>query len=149
VSASHRVAVIPGDGVGPEVTAEAVKALNALAVPLELTELQWGSQHWLERGTMMERDGIERLRSFDAVLFGACGDPRVPDPDSLWGLILALRRGLDLWANIRPVKLLEGIPCPLLGRNPGVKGANIRVGSPFREGWEDRGHGSLLSLPRF
>ena len=115
---THRVALLPGDGVGPEVIAEARRAVDALGLPLEWTELPWGSAHWHEHGVMMPPDALDTLRAHDAVLMGAVGDPSVPDHVSLWGLILAIRQRLDLWANIRPARLLEGIPCPLVGRGP-------------------------------
>jgi tartrate dehydrogenase/decarboxylase / D-malate dehydrogenase len=115
---TYRVALLPGDGVGPEVIAEARKALDALGLSLEWTELPWGSAYWHEHGRMMPADALETLRAHDAVLMGAVGDPSVPDHVSLWGLILEIRQRLDLWANIRPARLLEGIPCPLAGRGP-------------------------------
>jgi tartrate dehydrogenase/decarboxylase / D-malate dehydrogenase len=115
---SYRVALLPGDGVGPEVIAEARKAVDALGLSIEWTELSWGSAYWHEHGRMMPADGIETLDELDAVLMGAVGDPSVPDHVSLWGLILEVRQRLDLWANLRPVRLLEGIPCPLVGRGP-------------------------------
>jgi tartrate dehydrogenase/decarboxylase/D-malate dehydrogenase len=115
---SYRVALLPGDGVGPEVIAEARKALDALGLSLEWTELPWGSAYWREHGRMMPEDWEETLRAHDAVLMGAVGDPSVPDHLSLWGLILLIRQRLDLWANVRPARLLEGVPCPLAGRGP-------------------------------
>jgi tartrate dehydrogenase/decarboxylase/D-malate dehydrogenase len=115
---THRVALLAGDGVGPEVTAEARKAIDALGVTVEWTELPWGSAYWHEHGRMMPEDALEVVRAHDAILMGAVGDPSVPDPVSLWGLILDLRQRLDLWANVRPARLLEGIPCPLAGRGP-------------------------------
>jgi tartrate dehydrogenase/decarboxylase/D-malate dehydrogenase len=115
---SHRIALLPGDGVGPEVIAEARRAVDALGLSLEWTELPWGSTHWHEHGRMMPEDWEETVRAHDAVLMGAVGDPSVPDHLTLWGLILELRQRLDLWANIRPARLLEGIPCPLAGRGP-------------------------------
>ncbi len=113
-----RIGVLHGDGVGPEVVAEATKVLEATGVPLELVTLPWGSAYWHEHGRMMPVDGIEVARGFDAILLGAVGDPSVPDHVSLWGLLFALRQELDLWANVRPVKLLPGVPCPLAGRGP-------------------------------
>jgi tartrate dehydrogenase/decarboxylase/D-malate dehydrogenase len=113
-----RVGLLPGDGVGPEVIAEARKALEALGIPLELEELPWGSAHWREHGRMMPKDAVERLRTFDATLLGAVGEPGVPDDVTLRGLLLDIRQELDLWANVRPVRLLAGIPCPLAGRGP-------------------------------
>ena len=112
---THRIAVIPGDGAGPEVTAEARKAVDTLGLDVEWTELPWGSAFFHEHGTMMPADALDVTRRHDAVLVGAVGDPSVPDHVSLWGLLLPLRQGLDLWANIRPARLLEGIPSPLAG----------------------------------
>jgi len=112
---THSIAVIPGDGAGPEVVAEARKAVDALALDVEWTELPWGSAYFHEHGTMMPGDALEVARRHDAVLLGAVGDPSVPDHVSLWGLLLPLRQGLDLWANIRPARLLEGVPSPLAG----------------------------------
>jgi len=112
---SHRVAVIPGDGAGPEVVAEARKAVDALGLGLEWRELDWGTERYHAEGSMMPPDALDIVRGFDAVLLGAVGDPSVPDHVTLWGLLLPLRQGLDLWANIRPARLLEGIPSPLAG----------------------------------
>jgi tartrate dehydrogenase/decarboxylase/D-malate dehydrogenase len=112
---SHRVAVIAGDGAGPEVVAEARKAVDALGLDLDWSELLWGSAHYHETGTMMPPDALDVVRGHDAVLLGSVGDPSVPDHVTLWGLLLPLRQGLDLWANIRPARLLEGIPSPLAG----------------------------------
>ena len=113
-----RIALLPGDGVGPEVTREARKAVDALGLELEWSQLDWGSAYWHEHGRMMPEEGIELLRAHDAALMGAVGDPSVPDPVTLWGLILEIRQRLDLWANVRPARLLEGVPCPLAGRGP-------------------------------
>lgn len=111
----HRVAVISGDGVGPEVVAEAVKAVDALELDLGWYELPWGTQHYRAHGTMMPPDALETIRGYDALLFGAVGHPSVPDDVTLWGLLLPLRQGLDLWANVRPARLLGGVPSPLAG----------------------------------
>jgi tartrate dehydrogenase/decarboxylase/D-malate dehydrogenase len=112
---THRIAVIAGDGAGPEVIAEARKAVDALGLPLEWNELPWGSAYFHETGAMMPEDALDVVREHDAVLLGAVGDPTLPDHVSLWGLLLPLRQGLDLWANIRPARLLEGVPSPLAG----------------------------------
>ena len=93
--------------------AEARRAVDALELPIAWTELAWGSAHWHEHGLMMPPDALETLRTFDAVLLGAMGDPSIADHVSLWGSILELRQKLDLWANLRPCRLLDGIPCPL------------------------------------
>jgi tartrate dehydrogenase/decarboxylase/D-malate dehydrogenase len=115
---SYRIALLPGDGVGPEVTAEARRVVDALGLPLQWTELPWGSAYFHEHGRMMADDWPEVVRAHDAVLLGAIGDPSVPDHESLWGSILLMRQHLDLWANERPARLLPGIPTPLAGRSP-------------------------------
>ena len=115
---THRVAVIPGDGAGPEVVAEARKAVDALGLDLTWHELPWGTAYYHEHGTMMPPDALETVRPYDAVLLGAVGDPSVPDHITLWGLLLPLRQGLDLWANLRPARLLDGVPSKLAGRGP-------------------------------
>jgi tartrate dehydrogenase/decarboxylase/D-malate dehydrogenase len=112
---THRIAVIAGDGAGPEVVAEARKAVDALGLALEWNELPWGTAHYHAHGSMMPADALETVRAHDAVLLGAVGDPSVPDHVTLWGLLLPLRQGLDLWANLRPCRLLEGVPSPLAG----------------------------------
>jgi len=113
---SYRIAVIAGDGVGPEVVAEARKAVDALGLPIEWHDLGWGTAHHHETGAMMPAHALDVVRGFDAVLLGAVGDPSVPDHVTLWGLLLPLRQGLDLWANVRPARLLDGVPSPLAGR---------------------------------
>jgi tartrate dehydrogenase/decarboxylase / D-malate dehydrogenase len=112
---SHRVAVIAGDGAGPEVVAEARKALDALGLELGWTDLPWGTAHYHRTGAMMPPDALDVVRAHDALLLGAVGDPAVPDHVTLWGLLLRLRQGLDVWANVRPAKLLPGVPSPLAG----------------------------------
>jgi tartrate dehydrogenase/decarboxylase/D-malate dehydrogenase len=114
----HRIAVIAGDGIGPEVVAEACAVVNATGVPIAWTDLPWGSAYYQEHGRMMPPDAVEQLRAFDAVLLGAVGTPGVPDHVTLWGLLLELRQRLDLWANVRPVRLLAGVRHPLAGRTP-------------------------------
>jgi tartrate dehydrogenase/decarboxylase / D-malate dehydrogenase len=115
---THRIAVIPGDGVGPEVVAEAGKVVDALGLDLSWHELPWGTAHYREHGAMMPPDALDTLRMYDAVLLGAVGDPSVPDHVTLWGLLLPLRQGLDLWANLRPARLLDGVPTKLASREP-------------------------------
>jgi tartrate dehydrogenase/decarboxylase/D-malate dehydrogenase len=107
---THRIGVIAGDGAGPEVVAEARKAVDALGLDLTWHDLPWGTDHYHETGAMMPADGLATVRQYDAVLLGAVGDPSVPDHITLWGLLLPLRQGLDLYANLRPAKLLDGIP---------------------------------------
>jgi len=113
-SSSVRVAVIPGDGVGPEVVSATLPALEAAVVAegrtLETAEFDWGGERFLREGTAMPVDGAETLRDFDAVLFGAVGRPDVPDHELVWGLIIGLRQQLDLAVNIRPVRAFPGVP---------------------------------------
>ena len=115
---TYRVALLPGDGVGPEVIAEARKAVDALGISVDWTELPWGSAYFHEHGRMMPEGGLDTLQAHEAVLLGAIGEPSVPDHIALWGVILAIRQRLDLWANLRPCRLLPGIPGPLAGRGP-------------------------------
>jgi tartrate dehydrogenase/decarboxylase/D-malate dehydrogenase len=112
------VAVIAGDGAGPEVVAEARKAVDAVGLGVEWVDLDWGTARYHSQGAMMPEDALDVVRGHDAVLLGAVGDPSVPDHVTLWGLLLPLRQGLDLWANLRPARLLEGIPSPLAGSPP-------------------------------
>jgi tartrate dehydrogenase/decarboxylase/D-malate dehydrogenase len=107
---THRIAVIAGDGAGPEVVAEARKTVDALGLDLTWHDLPWGTDHYHATGAMMPADGLATVRQYDAVLLGAVGDPSVPDHITLWGLLLPLRQGLDLYANLRPAKLLDGVP---------------------------------------
>jgi tartrate dehydrogenase/decarboxylase/D-malate dehydrogenase len=116
---TYRIALLAGDGVGPEVVGEARQCVDELSLGIEWSELDWGSDHWIRHGAMMPPDAVERLRAFDAVLLGAVGRPDIPDDVTLWGLLLPIRQRLDLWANVRPVRLLEGVPCALAGRGPG------------------------------
>lgn len=114
----YQISVIPGDGIGPEVIREAVRVLNAVAsldgsFRFEFTEYPWGCEYYLHTGEMMPEDGLDRLKHSDAILLGAVGYPGVPDHISLRGLLLKLRKGFDQYVNLRPVRLLEGAPCPL------------------------------------
>jgi tartrate dehydrogenase/decarboxylase/D-malate dehydrogenase len=113
---THRIALIPGDGVGPEVVVEARKAVDALALDLTWTTLPWGTAHYHEMGELAPPDALDIVRAHDAILLGAVGDPSVPDHVTLWELLLRLRQGLDLWANLRPARLLDGIPSRLSPR---------------------------------
>ncbi|MFB4313897.1 tartrate dehydrogenase [Actinomadura sp. 21ATH] len=114
-----RIAAIPADGVGAEVVAAGRLVLDALAAAsggtfsFEWTEFDWGSDHYAEHGVMMPGDGLETLRDFDAIYFGAVGWPSVPDHVSLWGLRLKICQGFDQWANVRPVHFLPGVVSPL------------------------------------
>jgi tartrate dehydrogenase/decarboxylase / D-malate dehydrogenase len=109
-----RIAVIPGDGIGQEVVPEGLRVLDrASGGAFEYAHFPWGCQHYLQTGRMMDADGLDRLREFDAIYFGAVGWPGVPDHVSLWGLRLAICQGFDQYANIRPIRLLPGVPIPL------------------------------------
>src|SRR5438270_9145108 len=107
-----RIAVIPSDGIGQEVVPEGLRILDRVG-HFEYEHFPWGCQHYLQTGRMMDPDGLDRLRAFDAIYFGAVGWPGVPDHVSLWGLRLAICQGFDQYANIRPVRLLPGVPSPL------------------------------------
>jgi tartrate dehydrogenase/decarboxylase / D-malate dehydrogenase len=111
-----RIATLAGDGAGPEVIAECRKVLDAMELSIDWVEFDWGSDHWHRTGLMMPEDALDQLRTVDAALLGAVGDPSVPDDVSLWGMLLPIRQRLDLWANLRPVRLLPGVPGPLAGR---------------------------------
>ena len=120
----HRIAVIPGDGIGGEVVRaglEVLAALQARDPGLDLTfeTFPWGSDYYRAHGRMMAEDGLDRLRGFDAIYFGSVGDPEVPDHISLWGLRLAICQGFDQYANVRPARLLNGVAGPLAGVAPG------------------------------
>ncbi len=121
---THRIAVIPGDGIGKEVIAAGQTVLERLSalepgLGFTFTPFPWGSDHYLATGEMMPKDGPETLKGFDAIYFGSAGDPRVPDHISLWQLRLAICQGLDQYANIRPARLLPGLSSPLRDVRPG------------------------------
>ena len=146
-----KIAVIPGDGIGQEVTAEAVKALRAAAGrfgrTLDLEHLPWGADHYLATGITMPAGGYDTLRQFDAVFIGALGDPRVPDNRHARDILLGTRFELDLYVNYRPVRLLDERLCPLKGRGPAdvdfvvfrenTEGLYVGVGGRFKAGTED------------
>lgn len=119
---SYRIAVIPGDGVGKEVIPAGQRVLEAAVAgraKLEWQVFPWGSDYYRETGSMMPADGVEQLRQFDAIYLGAVGDPpRIPDHITLWGLILPIRKALDLYVNVRPVRLLPGVRGPLRDKGP-------------------------------
>ena len=114
----YKIAVIGGDGIGPEVLAEGIKVLNKVAeldgsFGFDFTYFPWGCEYYLKHGEMMPEDGIEQLSHFDAIYLGAVGYPGVPDHISLRGLLIKIRKSFDEYVNLRPVKLLKGAPCPL------------------------------------
>jgi 3-isopropylmalate dehydrogenase len=146
-----KIAIIPGDGIGKEVTAEAVKALRAIGErfgrQFDLEHLPWSADYYLETGITIPAGGYDTLRQFDAILIGALGDPRVPDNRHARDILLGTRFELDLFVNQRPVKLLDERLCPLKGRKPGdveftvfrenTEGLYVGVGGRFKAGTED------------
>ena len=122
---AHRIAVIPGDGIGQEVMPEALRTLDVaqrkFGFQLDLTPIAWAScEHYRQHGEMMPPDWKQQLQPMDALLFGAVGWPAtVPDHVSLWGSLLKFRREFDQYINLRPVRLFEGVPCPLAGKQAG------------------------------
>ncbi|MFD1861383.1 tartrate dehydrogenase [Planococcus chinensis] len=113
---TFRLAVIPGDGIGKEVIAAGLQVLDHIAeesggrFAFEKDTFPWGCEYYLEHGKMMDEDGVEKMKGYDAIYFGAVGFPGVPDHVSLWGLRLAICQGLDQWANVRPIEFLPGVP---------------------------------------
>ncbi len=119
---SYRIACIPGDGIGTEVIPVGQRAVDTVAASqgfvVEWVEYDWSCRRYAETGRMMPDDGIDRVRDHDAIYLGAVGWPGVPDHVSLWGLLIPLRRALDQYINVRPVRLLRGVTSPLAGRGP-------------------------------
>ena len=108
MSQKKRLAIIPGDGIGPEVVAEAVKVLTASGADVEMTHFDWGANRYLADGVTVPPDGFAMLaRDFDAILVGAFGDPRVPSNIHAKEILLGMRFRMDLYANVRPVRLLD------------------------------------------
>src|SRR5262245_13878824 len=146
-----RIAVIPGDGIGPEVTAEALKVLTAVGQVfdrrIELEQVPWGADYYLRTGLAVPADGYSWLRGFDAILMGAFGDPRVPDNRPARGILLGTRFELDLYVNVRPVRLLDDRLCPLRNRSvddvdfivfrENTEGLYAGVGGRFKAGTAD------------
>src|SRR4030088_503046 len=114
----YKIAAIPGDGIGVEVIAAGLKVLKVLAgrdggVPLQGGHFPWSSDYYLKHGHYIPEGGLERLRTFDAIFFGAVGAPNVPDHVSLWGLRLPICQGFDQYANVRPARVLPGVGSPM------------------------------------
>ena len=113
---NKKIAVLPGDGIGKDVIPQAVKVIEATQAPIEFTYFDWGADRYLADGTTVPPDGFERLgRDFDAILVGAFGDPRVPSNIHAKEILLGMRFQMDLYANVRPVRLLDASLCPLKG----------------------------------
>jgi len=121
---TYKIASIPADGIGPEVIAAGLQALETLSkrdggFELDVTEFDWGSERYKRVGALMPEDGTDTLKDFDAIFFGAVGAPDVPDHVTLWGLRLPICQGFDQYANVRPTKILPGIDAPLADVGPG------------------------------
>jgi tartrate dehydrogenase/decarboxylase/D-malate dehydrogenase len=116
----HKVAVIPGDGIGNEVVPEGLRVIEAagrrFGFECAFTHFDWNCERFTKTGRMMPEDGLDQLRQFEAIFLGAVGFPGVPDHVSLWGLLIPIRRGFHQYINLRPVRLLKGVRSPLAGR---------------------------------
>ena len=143
-----RIAVIPGDGIGQEVIPQAVKAMEATGASVELSEFDWSADRYLADGVTVPQDGFAMLgRDFDAILIGAVGDPRVPSNIHGKEILLGMRFKMDLYANVRPVRLLDAALCPLKGIEPkdvdfvvireNTEGVYGDVGGVFKQGTAD------------
>ena len=145
----HRVAVIPGDGIGVEVIASARAVLDAVAtrhgIDLEYTDFDWSCQRYEREGAMMPPDGIDTLRDFDAIFLGAVGWPGVPDHVSLWGLLIPIRRAFRQYVNLRPIRVFDGVESPLRTADDvdfvvvreNVEGEYSEVGGRVNRGFPD------------
>jgi 3-isopropylmalate dehydrogenase len=143
---ASRVAIIPGDGIGPEVVAEATRVLSRLG-GFELEPLPWSADHYLATGETLPAGGFDLLRGFDAILLGALGDPRVPDNRHARDILLGSRVELDLYVNYRPVRLLDDRLCPLKGKGrrdvnfvvfrENTEGVYVGIGGRFKAGTPD------------
>ncbi len=115
----YSIALLPGDGIGQEVVAAARRVLEAagerFALRFDFKPYDWGSDYYFQHGVMMPVDALQRLREHDALLLGAVGHPDIPDHITLHGMLLPIRRGLDLYANVRPAVLFQGVNSPLKG----------------------------------
>ncbi|MEZ5863571.1 MAG: tartrate dehydrogenase [Geminicoccaceae bacterium] len=121
--AGIRIAVIAGDGIGKEVVPEGLRVLEKVGgrfgLSFDFDELDWSSDRYARTGRFMPEDGLESIAGHDAIFLGAVGWPSVPDHVSLWGLLIPIRRRFDQYVNLRPVRLFEGVKCPLADRKPG------------------------------
>jgi 3-isopropylmalate dehydrogenase len=148
VTQPKRIAVLPGDGIGREVIPEAVNVMAASGAAIESTEFDWGAARYLAEGVTVPPDGFAMLqREFDAILLGAFGDPRVPSNLHAKEILLGMRFKMDLYANVRPVRLLDAGLCPLKGVEPkdvdfvvireNTEGVYVDAGGVFKQGTED------------
>jgi tartrate dehydrogenase/decarboxylase/D-malate dehydrogenase len=148
---TYKIALIPGDGIGKEVVPEGVRVLDAAAAKFGFDfhwdDFGWSCETYHKTGAMMPEDGLEQIRGHDAVYLGAVGYPGVPDHISLWGLLIPIRREFHQYVNLRPVRLFEGVPSPLAGRQPGdidfyvvrenVEGEYSEIGGRLYGGTDD------------
>ena len=122
MTAKYKIAVLPGDGIGKEVVPEGIRVLEAVGakfgIEYEFTQFDWSCEDYAKTGRLMPENGIELLRPNDAIFLGAVGWPSVPDHISLWDMLIPIRREFDQYANVRPIRLLDGITSPLAGRGP-------------------------------
>jgi 3-isopropylmalate dehydrogenase len=148
VSQKKRIAVIPGDGIGPEVIAQAVNVIQASGADVELTNFDWSANRYLADGVTVPPDGFAMLeRDFDAILLGAFGDPRVASNIHAREILLGMRFKMDLYANVRPIRLLDASLCPLKGVEPrdidfvvvreNTEGVYVDAGGLFKPGTPD------------
>ena len=118
-----KIAVIPGDGIGKEVVPEGIRVLEAVGAKYDIQyqwdHFDWSCETYKKTGRMMPEDGLEQIKKHDAIFLGAVGFPGVPDHVSLWGLLIPIRREFQQYINLRPVRLFEGVKCPLADRKPG------------------------------
>ena len=146
--AAKRIAVIPGDGIGQEVIPQAVKVIQASGAPVEMVDFDWGADRYLRDGTTVPPEGFAMLgREFDAILVGAFGDPRVKTNIHAKEILLGMRFKMDLYANVRPVRLLDAALCPLKGVEPkdvdfvvvreNTEGVYTDAGGVFKQGTPD------------
>ena len=140
---TYKIAAIPADGIGPEVIEAGVQVLSTLekrdgTIKFDVTTFDWGSDYYKENGVMMPEDGLEQLKPFDAIYFGAVGAADVPDHITLWGLRLPICQGFDQYANVRPTKIIPGVSSPL--RDVGVGDLDWVIVRENSEG-EYSGHG--------
>ena len=143
-----RIAIIPGDGIGREVIPEAVKVISASGAPVEMSHFDWSAERYLADGVTIPPDGFAMLeRDFDAILVGAFGDPRIPSNTHAREILLGMRFKMDLYANVRPVRLLDAALCPLKGVEPrdidfvvireNTEGVYVDLGGCFKQGTPD------------
>src|ERR1700674_5809333 len=145
---THRIAVIPGDGIGPEVARQGVRLLERLGLPLQFEWFDFGAERYLKDGTILPPGFMDTLRrDFAAIYFGAVGDPRVPGNEHAKGILLAMRFELDLYINLRPCALLDDRLSPLKGKGraelrftvlrENTEGLYTGIGGTFKKGTAD------------